>query len=46
MAKRKVVMYRSAKSGKAVTKAFADEHPDTTVKDTYRRKPSRKKKRS
>ena len=34
----KVVMYRSAKTGKAVTKAYAKSHPSTTEKETYSRK--------
>lgn len=37
----KIVMYRSAKSGKAVTKAYAASHKSTTEKETYKRKPSK-----
>jgi hypothetical protein len=35
----KITMYRSAKTGKAVTKQYAKRHPSTTEKETYRRKP-------
>jgi hypothetical protein len=35
---RTVTMYRSAKTGKAVTKAYAKSHPATTEKETYKRK--------
>tara|TARA_R110000850_G_scaffold277151_1_gene424853 strand:- start:43671 stop:43841 length:171 start_codon:yes stop_codon:yes gene_type:complete len=28
-------IYRSAKTGKIVTKEFAKDNPDTTVKETY-----------
>lgn len=46
MAKRtskgKVTMYRSAKTGRAVTKSYAKGHPATTEKETYRRKPKKK----
>ncbi len=38
-----VTMYRSAKTGKAVTKAYAKSHPATTEKETYRRKPKSKR---
>ena len=34
----KITMYRSAKTGKAVTKAFAKSHPSTTEKESYGRK--------
>jgi hypothetical protein len=39
----KIVMYRSAKTGKAVTKAYAKGHPSTTEKETYKRKAKGKK---
>jgi hypothetical protein len=35
----KITMYRSAKTGKAVTKSYAKSHPSTTEKETYKRKP-------
>jgi hypothetical protein len=38
----KVIMYRSAKIGKAVTKAYAEKHKSTTEKETYRRTPKSK----
>lgn len=41
MAKGKVAIYRSAKTGKAVTKAYAKAHPNTTEKETYTRKKPR-----
>jgi hypothetical protein len=43
MAKKSTItMYRSAKTGKAVTKAYAKSHPATTEKETYKRGPSKK----
>ena len=45
MAKKSTItMYRSAKTGKAVTKAYAKGHPSTTEKETYKRSTSKKKK--
>jgi hypothetical protein len=35
-------MYRSAKTGKAVTKAYAKSHPSTTEKETCKRSPPKK----
>ena len=40
----KVTMYRSAKTGKAVTKEYAAKHPATTEKETYKRSPPKKRK--
>lgn len=37
-------MYRSAKTGKAVTKAYAKSHPATTEKETYKRNAPKKRK--
>lgn len=45
MAKRKSVIYRSARTGKAVTKAYAKAHPATTEKEVYRRKRTKRRKR-
>ena len=39
----KTTMYRSAKTCRAVTKAYAKSHPATTEKETYRRAPKKKK---
>jgi hypothetical protein len=39
----KVTMYRSAKTGKAVTKEYAEKHKSTTEKETYMRKAPTKK---
>ena len=45
MAKKSTItMYRSAKTGKAVTKAYAKSHPATTEKETYKRSPPKKRK--
>ena len=42
MAKKTITMYRSAKTGKAVTKEYAAKHPATTEKETYKRNPAKK----
>jgi hypothetical protein len=45
MAKKSTVtMYRSAKTGKAVTKEYAKAHPATTEKETYKRSSPKKQK--
>jgi hypothetical protein len=33
----KSTVHRSAESGKFVTKRYADKHPKTTVKETFKR---------
>jgi hypothetical protein len=44
MAKKSTVtMYRSAKTGKAVSKAYAKSHPATTEKETYKKTAKKKK---
>ena len=43
--RKKIIMYRSAKTGRAVTKAHAKRHPATTERETYRRRKRRKKSR-
>lgn len=42
MAKKTTTMYRSAKTGRAVTKDYAKKHPATTVKETNKRSPPKK----
>jgi hypothetical protein len=44
MAKKTVIMYRSAKTGRAVKKSYAKAHPATTEKETYKRKSPKKRK--
>lgn len=38
MAKKTSTNYRSAVTGKYVTKTYADKHPKTTVKETDKKK--------
>lgn len=45
MAKRKSTIYRSARTGKAVTKAYAKAHPATTEKEVYKRKRIKRRKK-
>ena len=44
MAKKTTTMYRSAKTGRAVTKAYAAAHKSTTVKETNKRAAPKKRK--
>lgn len=45
MKKPKSTIYRSARTGKAVTKAYAKAHPATTEKEVYKRKRIKRRKK-